>query len=118
MVQEIAVLIILAIVAFFIGRALYRMLRPKKEDDKYFFRVPGLRNVARTYPYFHDGSVWELDQAIRVMAQTQLGQELDKEQVADIAAFLQSLSGPVPESARIIPELPISVTQTPHPDNQ
>lgn len=90
----------------------------KKEDDKYFFRVPGLRNVARTYPYFHDGSVWELDQAIRVMAQTQLGQELNKEQVADIAAFLQSLSGPVPESARIIPELPISVTQTPHPDNQ
>jgi len=61
----------------------------KKEDDKYFFRVPGLRNVARTYPYFHDGSVWELDQAIRVMAQTQLGQELDKEQVADIAAFLR-----------------------------
>ena len=58
--------------------------------------------MARTYPYFHDGSVWELD----------------KEQVADIAAFLQSLSGPVPESARIIPELPISVTQTPHPDNQ
>ncbi len=76
------------------------------EEDKFFFRVPGLRNVAKTYPYFHNGSVWDLGEAVNIMAQAQLGKELSKEEIANIVAFLNSLSGSVPESARILPELP------------
>jgi cytochrome c peroxidase len=68
----------------------------KKEEDRYVFRVAMLRNVARTAPYFHDGSVATLEQAIRVMAEVQLGRELGGDDVRDIAAFLESLTGPVP----------------------
>jgi cytochrome c peroxidase len=68
----------------------------KREEDRYVFRVPMLRNVAKTAPYFHDGSVATLEQAVRVMASVQLGRSLDDGQVGDIAAFLQSLTGDVP----------------------
>ncbi len=69
----------------------------KKEEDRYVFRVAMLRNVAKTAPYFHDGSVESLERAVRVMASVQLGRTLDDGQVADIAAFLGSLTGEVPE---------------------
>jgi len=68
----------------------------KNEQDRYVFRVPMLRNVAKTAPYFHDGSVERLDQAVRIMASVQLGRELDDAALADITAFLESLSGEVP----------------------
>jgi cytochrome c peroxidase len=68
----------------------------KKDEDRYVFRVPMLRNVAKTAPYFHDGSVERLDDAVRVMASVQLGRTLDAQTVAAIAAFLESLSGAVP----------------------
>jgi cytochrome c peroxidase len=68
----------------------------KKEEDRYRFRVPGLRNVARTAPYFHDGSVDRLERAVQVMAATQLGASMDAPAAADIAAFLDSLSGELP----------------------
>ena len=68
----------------------------KKDEDRYVFRVPMLRNIARTAPYFHDGSVERLDQAVRVMADVQLGRQLGDEQVAAIVAFLETLSGEVP----------------------
>jgi cytochrome c peroxidase len=68
----------------------------KKEEDRYVFRVPMLRNVAKTPPYFHDGSVEKLDQAVRVMAAVQLGRQLDDATVGEIVAFLESLSGEVP----------------------
>ena len=55
-----------------------------------------LRNVAKTAPYFHDGSVESLDRAIRVMALVQLGRTLDDAEAAAIAAFLESLTGNVP----------------------
>lgn len=90
----------------------------KDEADKYFFRVPGLRNVAHTYPYFHNGSVWELDRAVSIMAMTQTGLELSKEDVANITAFLRSLSGSVPESARVVPELLHSTVKSSQPDNK
>lgn len=64
--------------------------------DRNVFRVPMLRNIARTAPYFHDGSVAELEQAVRVMADVQLGLELTAEQTGDLVAFLQSLSGGTP----------------------
>ncbi len=90
----------------------------KVESDKFIFRVPGLRNVARTYPYFHDGSVWELDKAVSIMGETQLGKQLPKEEVDSIVAFLKALSGKVPESARTLPELPVSAEANSRPDNQ
>ena len=68
----------------------------KKEEDRYVFRVPMLRNVAKTAPYFHDGSVETLERAVRVMASVQLGRMLDDAAVADLVAFLASLTGEVP----------------------
>lgn len=68
----------------------------KKEADKYVYRVPMLRNISQTAPYFHDGAVASLDKAVRVMAELQLGRQLPDADVADIAAFLGSLTGPVP----------------------
>lgn len=68
----------------------------RKEEDRYVYRVPMLRNIAKTAPYFHDGSVATLDKAVRVMAEVQLGRTLPDADVADIVAFLGSLTGPVP----------------------
>ena len=68
----------------------------RKEEDRYVFRVPMLRNVAKTAPYFHDGSVAELERAVRVMASVQLGRELDDTAVGEIVAFLEALTGGIP----------------------
>jgi cytochrome c peroxidase len=68
----------------------------KKDEDKYVFRVPMLRNVARTAPYFHDGSVDTLDRAVKIMGAVQLGRTLDDATVSLITAFLESLTGEVP----------------------
>lgn len=89
----------------------------KSEDDKHVFRVPGLRNVERTYPYFHDGSIWSLEEAVSIMGEAQLGRKLPKQDVADITAFLKSLTGEVPMSARVLPALPASTATTPKPVN-
>ena len=70
----------------------------KKEEDRYVFRVPMLRNVAKTAPYFHDGSVDRLDRAVRVMASVQLGHALDDATVAEIVSFLEALTGEVPSN--------------------
>ena len=73
-----------------------RVAFTKKEEDRYVFRVPMLRNVAKTAPYFHDGSVESLDQAVRIMASVQLGRTLDDATAGSIVAFLESLTGQVP----------------------
>ena len=73
-----------------------RFAMTKKEEDKYVFRVAMLRNVARTAPYFHDGSVDTLDRAVRIMGTVQLGKTLDDHTVSLITAFLESLTGEVP----------------------
>ena len=78
----------------------------KKKMDKYVFKVPMLRNVAKTSPYFHDGSVDTLEDAERIMAKIQLGKDLTKSQLEDIASFLKSLTGRIPEDALRIPLLP------------
>jgi cytochrome c peroxidase len=64
-----------------------------REEDRYVFKVPGLRNVAVTAPYFHDGSVASLDEAVIIMARYQLGRELSAPDVLAISAFLRSLTG-------------------------
>jgi cytochrome c peroxidase len=68
----------------------------KNEADKKFFKVPSLRNVAKTGPYFHDGSIKTLEQAVSIMAEHQLGKQLSNEQVASIVTFLGSLTGTPP----------------------
>ena len=79
-----------------------------KKADMYLFKVPMLRNVARTPPYFHDGSVRELRRAVRIMADVQLGKTLTDEQAEAIVGFLESLTGEIPADALAIPILPAS----------
>lgn len=69
----------------------------QKETDRYRFRVPMLRNIAETGPYFHDGSVARLSNAVQVMADVQLGIRLNEDGEASIVEFLNSLTGQVPE---------------------
>ncbi len=66
------------------------------EADKYFFKVPSLRNIEKTYPYFHDGSVQELREAVQIMAQSQLNKKLSDKELDDIIAFLKTLTGETP----------------------
>jgi len=78
----------------------------KNEAEKYMFKVPVLRNVEKTPPYFHDGSVDSMEEAVFIMAKVQLGRELTKEQVSDVTAFLKSLTGKIPEDILKVPVLP------------
>jgi cytochrome c peroxidase len=87
-----------------------------EETDRHVFKVPSLRNIERTGPYFHDGSVGSLDEAIRRMGEYQLGRSLSPEEVASIHAFLASLTGEVDESYVRLPDLPASGPETPAPD--
>ncbi len=80
----------------------------KKEEDKYVFKVPVLRNVERTAPYFHDGSVTRLEDAVWIMGKIQLGKDLTNEQKESVVAFLSSLTGTIPEEDLKIPILPPS----------
>jgi cytochrome c peroxidase len=87
-----------------------------KESDRAVFKVPSLRNVAQTAPYFHDGSVETLDEAIRIMGEHQLGVTLEPSQVASIRTFLQTLTGGVDPLYTGRPELPESGPDAPAPD--
>jgi cytochrome c peroxidase len=78
----------------------------KNEADKYVFKVPVLRNVAMTPPYFHDGSVNKLEDAVWIMGKIQLLKDISTEQVADIAAFFASLTGQIPDDVMRVPLLP------------
>lgn len=69
------------------------------EEDRHVFKVPSLRNVAQTAPYFHDGSVTTLDEAVAVMGRYQLGRELSAAEIRALVAFLNSLTGERPTSA-------------------
>jgi len=93
-------------IELFKGRDKGRFQDTKSEADAYIFKVQQLRNVAVTPPYFHDGSVADLRDAVRIMAKLQLGRDLSGEDVADIIAFLQSLTGEVPAQFSNLPNLP------------
>lgn len=80
--------------------------------DMHVFKVSGLRNVAMTPPYFHDGSVATLPAAVRVMARVQLGRTLTDAEVRDIVAFLETLTGPLPADFATSPTLPAATTGT------
>jgi cytochrome c peroxidase len=87
-----------------------------KETDKQVFKVPSLRNIAKTGPYLHDGSIERLDEMIRIMAEYQLGIPIDDAQVIAIQSFLESLTGDVDAELIAMPELPPSGPDTPAPD--
>ncbi len=78
----------------------------KDEGDRSLWRVPTLRNVALTAPYFHNGCVPTLDEAVRVMAKTQQGQDLTPQQADDLTQFLIALTGTFP--AQTMPRLPVA----------
>ena len=85
-----------------------RYVVTKNESDKYLFKVPVLRNVAKTAPYFHDGSVDKLEDAVWIMGKVQFGKDLTKSQIEEIIAFLKSLTGKISEDALEVPLLPSS----------
>jgi cytochrome c peroxidase len=63
------------------------------DEDKFEFRVPSLRNVARTAPYLHDGSIETLEEVVMIMAKHQLGRVITEKEVTEIVKFLHSLNG-------------------------
>ena len=65
----------------------------KQEKDRHFFKVPVLRNIELTYPYFHDGSVASLADAIRIMGEVQLGKNFSNDEITKLVAFLKTLTG-------------------------
>jgi len=87
-----------------------------EDADRFVFKVPSLRNIAETAPYFHDGSVATLVEAVDRMAKHQLGIELDVERNASIRAFLEALTGRVDAEYTAAPALPPSGPDTPAPD--
>ena len=76
----------------------------KNDADTHLWKVPTLRNIALTAPYFHNGSIKTLDEAVKIMAKLQLDKDLSKEEVADIIAFLEGLTGEFPKQT--MPTLP------------
>ena len=85
----------------------------KTPSDEYVFRVPSLRNIELTPPYFHTGNSWDLNQAVAVMGTSQLGQKLDDNDIAKITSYLRSLTGEQPQVT--YPILPPSAATTPRP---
>ncbi|MEW8188539.1 MAG: cytochrome-c peroxidase [Candidatus Thiodiazotropha endolucinida] len=84
-----------------------------KDADRFKFKVPTLRNVEMTYPYFHDGEAETLTEAVDVMGRLQLGKKFSDNENAQIVAFLKTLTGDQP--AFLMPILPPSTDMTPAP---
>jgi cytochrome c peroxidase len=82
----------------------------KNPADEHLWKVPTLRNIALTAPYFHNGSVKTLEQAVTLMGKLQLGKDLSKDDVADITAFLNGLTGEFPKQK--MPVLPATAGKT------
>jgi cytochrome c peroxidase len=88
----------------------------KNEGDKMVFKAPSLRNIEKTGPYFHDGSVKSLDKAIMHMAEYEHGKTLAPADVQSIATFLKALTGQIPVDYITPPKLPPSGPGTPKPE--
>jgi cytochrome c peroxidase len=84
-----------------------------KDADRFNFKVPTLRNVELTYPYFHDGAADTLSEAVETMGRVQLGKKFTPEENARIVAFLKTLTGDQPSFK--MPLLPPSADNTPRP---
>jgi len=86
--------------------------------DLYVFKAPSLRNITRTYPYFHDGSLWDLRAATQIMARVQLGREMSESELDALMAWYVTLEGEIPAHALQLPVLPASSMTTPRPSNR
>jgi cytochrome c peroxidase len=86
----------------------------KGVKDKYVFKVPLLRNIELTSPYFHDASTWSLSEAVIIMAEYQLGLMLTENETSRIVSFLRTLTREQPSI--ISPILPLSTAVTPKPE--
>lgn len=85
-----------------------------KDQDRFSFKVPTLRNVELTYPYFHDGEAATLEEATDIMGRLQLGRQYSAEEIAMLVAFMKTLTGEIPRLE--LPLLPASGDNTPRPD--
>jgi len=88
----------------------------KAESDRMMFKVPSLRNIAETGPYFHDGQTKSLEEAVTLMARHQLGRELKEAQVKSIVTFLKALTAQPKAELLAVPSLPKSTDKTPKPN--
>lgn len=93
-----------------------RYAETKNDADKMMFKVPSLRNITQTAPYFHDGKIATLEEAVKKMAWHQSGKELTDEQVKSIVTWLGTLEGTVDAAYVAKPTLPESGPNTPKPD--
>ncbi|HLV93334.1 MAG TPA: cytochrome c peroxidase [Aequorivita sp.] len=75
----------------------------ERESEKYFFKVPGLRNIVHTGPYFHDGSVEDLSASVKIMGKLQRNVDLTDDEIDDIVAFFGSLSSDIPDEVKESP---------------
>ncbi len=87
----------------------------KADSDRMFFKVPTLRNIEKTGPYFHNGSVASLDEAVAQMGSYQLGKQLSQAEIQSIVTWLKTLTGDLPADYIKQPELPKSTARTPKP---
>jgi cytochrome c peroxidase len=88
----------------------------RNESDRMVFKVPGLRNIEKTRPYYHNGRVETLEQAVSRMAEYQLGENLTDQQVDSIVTWLKTLTGEVSADYIKPPDLPKSTARTPKPE--
>jgi len=89
----------------------------KQESDRLVFKVPSLRNIDKTQPYFHTGKVTTLEEAVKEMAEYQLGKQMKDDEIASIVTFLKTLTGDIPAEYIKPPQLPKSTAKTPRPSN-
>jgi len=89
----------------------------KQESDRLVFKVPSLRNIERTQPYFHTGKVSTLPEAVKEMGEYQLGRQLKDDEIGSIVTFLKTLTGEIPAGYIKPPRLPKSTAKTPKPSN-
>lgn len=88
----------------------------KNEGDKMFFKVPSLRDVEKTWPYLHDGSIRSLGLMTAMMAEYSLGRTLTTDQINSIIDWMKTLTGEIPKEYIAKPELPPNGPNTPKPD--
>lgn len=96
------------------GQYKFANLGDFKGDANGMVKTPTLRNIAETAPYFHNGAIWSLNDAIQEMGSVQLGIEISKAEAEKISTFLKSLTGEKPVVT--YPQLPISTDKTPKPE--
>ncbi len=84
-----------------------RFLVTNNESDRMIFKVPSLRNIEKTHPFFHDGSITDLGEAVKIIAKLQLNKDLTDQETQEIVTFLKTLTGTVPAELAQAPEMPL-----------